>query len=129
MYLFDSLGRKHKISHLHWVDNVTKLKKKSGNDPWPVVESCFNFWANQSPSRYRSFLVSIDNTRETRKDPKFASSNDKVTGGILRYTLDIPEEVMFMVRCVYTEDELPMDREFFNEFAKRFPRFKIAEKL
>lgn len=129
MYLFDSNGRKHKVEHLNWIERVTKLKQTSGSNPWPVIDECFNYWAEQSPKRYRSFLVSIDNTRKTRKDPKFASTTDKETGGILRYTLDIPEEVMFMIRCIYTVDELPMDKEFFNFLAKRFPRFKIANKI
>lgn len=129
MYLFDTNGRKHKVTNLNWVDHVVKLKQKNGSNPWPVIEACFSFWAQQSPTRYRSFLFSIDNTRETRKDQKFGSSTDKITGGILRYTLDIPEEVMLMIRCIYNVDELPMNREFFNEFAKRFPRFKVAQKV
>ena len=129
MYLFDSVGRKHKIENIRWVEYVTGLKQKNGSNPWPVIEECFNFWAQQSPTRYQSFIISIDNTRDTRKDAKFASSKDPVTGGILRYTLDIPEEVMYMIRCIYTSEELPMNREFFNEFAKRFPRFMIANKI
>ena len=129
MYLFDSRGRKYKSDHIKWVDYVTKLKGKNSSNPWPVIEACFNFWAKQSPTRYRSYLVSINDVRETRKEKKFASTTDRVTGGILRYTLYIPEEVILMIRCIYNESELPMDRKFFMEFARRFPRFKIAEKL
>ena len=129
MYLYDSLGRRHKATNLAWVEQVIKLKKKSASNPWPVIEACFNFWAQQSPTRYNSFLVSVDNTRQTRKDPKFASTYDKVHGAYLRYTLDIPQEVMLMIRCVYNTNELPMDRQFFLEFAKRFPNLKVAQKL
>lgn len=128
-YLFGPDGQRYKVEHLNWVEQVIKLKKKSGSNPWPVIEACFNFWAQQSPTRYTSFLISIDNTRKTRKDPKYASTYDKVHGGYLRYTLDIPEEVMYMIRCIYSEPELPMNREFFNEFAKRFPKYRIANKL
>ena len=129
MYLYDRFGRRHKATHLNWVEQVTKLKAKSGSNPWPVIEECFNFWAQQSPSRYQSFIISIDNNKKTRKDSKFASTKDPIHGGYLRYTLDIPEEVMFMIRCIYNVDELPIDREFFNEFAKRFPKLKIPEKV
>jgi len=128
-YLYGPDGQRHKIDHLRWVDEVTRLKSKSGSNPWPVIENCFNFWALQSPSRYRSFLISIDNTRETRKDREYASTKDPIHGGYLRYTMDIPEEVILMIRCIYNVDELPMNREFFNEFAKRFPRYRIAEKI
>lgn len=129
MFLYDSVGRRHKASHLNWIEKVIKLRDKSGSDPWPVVEECLNFWASQFPERYNSLLINIKNTRETRKEKKFASTTDKITGGILRYTLDIPQEVILMLRCLYSADSLPMNREFFQEFAKKFPRFKIAEKL
>ena len=129
MYLYDSLGRRHKVTNLAWVEQLIKLRKKSSSNPWPVIEACFNFWAQQSPTRYNSFLVSVDNTRQTRKDPKFASTYDKAHGAYLRYTLDIPQEVMLMIRCVYNTNELPMDRQFFLEFAKRFPNLKVAQKL
>ena len=128
-YLYDSNGRRHKVEHLSWVERITKLKQTSGSNPWPVIEACFDYWALQSPKRYRSFLISIDNTRKTRKDPKFASTYDKEHGGYLRYTLDIPEEIMLMIRCIYNVDELPMDKEFFNNFAKHLPRFMIAQKI
>ena len=127
--MYDSLGRRHKVENLTWVDRVVKLKKKSGSNPWPVIEECFNFWAKQSPTRYKSFLVSIDNIRQTRKEPKYASTYDKIHGGYLRYTLDIPQEVMLMIRCLYNTNELPMDKEFFNDFAKRFPKLMIAQKI
>ncbi|MEK6882964.1 MAG: hypothetical protein AABY22_25290, partial [Nanoarchaeota archaeon] len=105
------------------------LKQKSGSSPWSVIEECFNIWASEKPTKYNSYLVYLQDIKETRKDKEFASTKDPVTGGYLRYTLDIPQEVMMMVRCVYNSSELPMNREFFQEFAKRFPKFKVAEKL
>ena len=129
MYILDSLGRKLDLNNVAAVENIVALKKKYGSNPWPVIEACFKVWADKKPSEYNSLLIRIKDIKETRKDSKFASTTDKVTGGILRYTLDIPQEVMYMIRCVYTPDELPMRREFFLEFSRRFPRFKIAEKL
>lgn len=128
MYIFDSFKRPIHIDDANFVEQVLKLKYSSGTSPWPVIEMCFNYWASKNPKRYRSFLISIKDIKETRKDPKFGSTYDKESGGYLRYTLDIPEEVMYMIRKIYSVDELPMDREFFTEFGKRFPKFKIAEK-
>lgn len=128
MYLYDSIGRRHKASHLNWIVKVCKIKDKSGSDPWPVIEECLNFWASQNPQRYNSFLIDVAETRENRKEKKFASSTDKITGGILRYTLDIPQEVILMIRCIYPADQLPMDRQFYQELARKFPKLKIAEK-
>ena len=129
MFILDSFGRKIPINDANFVESVIKLKQKSGSKPWPVIEALFNYWASKNPREYQSFIINIENIRKTRKDPKYGSSTDKETGGILRYTLDIPQEVMFMLRKVYDVDELPMDREFFIEFARRFPRFKVAQKL
>ena len=129
MFLFDSFGIKRDIKHLNAVERLFALKEKAGSNPWPVIDECFKMWESTNPSEYKSFLVQVDDLRHTRKDRKYASTTDKVTGGILRYTLDIPEKVLNMIRCVYSAEELPMDRKFFMEFSKRFPRTKIAEKL
>lgn len=128
-YIIDRFGIKRKLSDLNAVERLFTLKEKSGSNPWPVIEECIKMWQATNPSQYKSFLFEINTMRETRKEKKFASSTDKVTGGILRYTLDIPEKVMFMMRCVYSEEELPTNREFFKEWAKRFPFMKVAEKV
>lgn len=105
------------------------LKRKSGANPWPVIEMCFKIWADSNPRKYNSYLIYLRNIKATRKEKKFASTTDRVTGGILRYTLDIPEKVLLMIRGVYSPLELVMNRDFFMEFARRFPKFMIAEKL
>lgn len=127
--IYDQFGRKRDIEHINAVVHLEKLKEKSGSDPWPVIEECFKVWHKTNPSQYKSHLIYIDDIRETRKDRKHASTKDPHTGGILRYTLDIPQKVMFMIRLLYTTEELPMDRPFYLEFAKRFPNYKVAEKL
>lgn len=125
--IFDNLGRQIPNGLIQFVDEVMKLRG-SKDAPWSVIEKCFEYWEKHNPTKYRSFLVNVENLRNSRKND-FASTKDPVTGGILRYTLDIPEEVMFMIRKIYDTDELPMDKKFFNEFARRFPRFVVAKKL
>src|SRR3990167_7349304 len=126
MIIYDHLGRAIKSEHIQAVDELLKLKIKSGSDPWPVIEKCFKIWECGNPTRYNSYLIHVDDIKKTRKDPKYASTTDKVTGGILRYIIDIPEEVMKMIRCVYSPQELPMrgkqGKRFFQQFAKRFPK-------
>lgn len=128
-YFLDKYGRRHKWSDYSKTQKLFKLKESSGSNPWPVIEECFNIWSASAPNTYRSFLYEIEQTRNTRKDRKFGSTVDKGTGETLRYTLDIPEKVIFMLRVLYTPNELPMNRDFFIEFAKRFPKFKVAEKI
>ncbi|MBU1077436.1 MAG: hypothetical protein KKH98_09100, partial [Spirochaetes bacterium] len=96
-----------------------------------VIEAIFETWEKTHPREYKSHVIYIKDVKDTRRD-KFASSDprkDPVHNGILRYTLDIPERVIYMIRKVYNATELPMNREFFLTFAKKFPKYKVAEKL
>lgn len=110
-------------------DRLIELKKSSGTNPWPVISEILKIWADKSPKEWKSYLIRLQDIKRTRKDRKFASTYDKVNKGYLRYILDIPQKVISMIRCLYTADELPMNRKFFIEFARRFPRLKVAEKL
>lgn len=113
------------IKAADFILHIEKLKSKSGTDPWPVIEAIVDFWVDQSPTRYKSYLYQLEDTRETRLDSKFAESK----GGMFRYTLDIPADIMYIIRRVYTVEELPMDREFFIRWGKKFKKMKIAEKI
>jgi hypothetical protein len=124
-FILDSLGRKINLDDVAIVDGFFKLKAESGSNPWPVIEKIITFWADKKPSEWRSFLYEIEETRESRADKEYGLSKGKT----MRYTLDIPEYVQQVMRVIYSADELPMDREFFIEFAKRFPKMKVASKL
>ena len=127
--IFDQFGRKRNIQHLRAVERLEALKQKNGANPWPVIEECFKIWQSTNPGHWDAHLVEVYDLRRTRKDSKFASTVDPVTGGTLRYTLDIPEKVMYMIRMLYSVEELPMNREFFLTFGKKFPYLKVADKL
>lgn len=128
-FIYDQFGRKRKLAHINAVERLENLKAKHGSNPWPVIEECFNIWTATNPSEWQSYLVYLDDIRETRKDKKYASTKDKVTGGYLRYTLDIPQKVMYMIRMIYSSEELDMSKEFFKAFARKFPQMRVAEKI
>ena len=131
MYIYDQFGVPRKLSELNAVESLFELKAKSGSNPWPVIEKCINIWASLHPRQWTSFLYEVQDTKSNRRN-KFAASDpkkDEKHGGIIRYTLDLPEKVVFMIRCIYSSEELPMNREFFLEWAKRFPKMKVAEKI
>lgn len=111
------------------VNRLYKLREKYKYNVWPVIDEILNIWHSKNPKQWDAYLVRIQDIKRTRKDKKFASTYDKVHGGYLRYTLDIPQKVISMIRFLYSPDELKMDRNFFIKFARRFPRMKIAEKL
>ena len=129
MKILDKYGIERDSNDLQAVARLETLKKESGSNPWPVIEECFHIFERVHPDQYKSFVIYLGTIRATRKDKKFASTKDPVTGGYLRYTLDVPQPVMMMIRAVYNPDELPMNEEFYLEFARRFQKYRIAEKM
>ena len=130
MQIYNQFGIKRKLSDLNAVETLFQLKRDNGSNPWPVIEKCIEIWVKTNPRQWKSFLYELQGVRENRRN-KFAASDPRKDkqGGIIRYTLDIPEKVMFMIRCVYDSSELDMNREFMLEWARRFPKMKIASKI
>jgi hypothetical protein len=119
-----------------FAEELLKLKEDSllqeANGIWIVIGRIINIWASTHPKAWKSYLVDLDTVKETRLDNKFGLSRDSKMyngdRGNLRYTLDIPEQIVDMIRAVYNDEELPMNHEFFQLFARKFPIFKVAEK-
>lgn len=110
-------------------DRLIALKKQ--NKLWEVVEGCFDIWASKNPKEWKSFLIHVDDVRNSRKATRGfrGVSKDKETGAFIEYTLDIPQDVVYMLRILYSPDELPMDKAFFRQLARRFPKFRVSHKL
>ncbi len=106
------------------VDKLLALKHKHQTNYWPVIEACVDIWAAKKPQQYKSFLFELQDMKQTRRN-KFASSKSEM----FRYTLDVPEMVIYMLRKLYTVDEMPMDKKFFRSWAKKFPKMQVAEKI
>jgi len=56
-YIYDSLGRKIKTRLISSVEKLVNLKQKSGSNPWPVIEECFNIWVSEKPQKWKSYLL------------------------------------------------------------------------
>ena len=120
-----------------FADELLALKDKSiieeANGIWIVIRRIIDIWKETHPKEWQSYLFEIEDVRKTRLDSKFGLSKESKmyhgARGNIRYTLDIPQQIYMMIRAVYNEEELPMDKEFFHLFAKKFPVFKVAEKM
>jgi len=109
-------------------ERLIKLKKQ--NKLWETIEEIIKVWIAKNPSRWDAVLIHLDDIKGTRRDRKFATGKGTTWGsGQIRYLVDIPQEVILMIRTLYTSEELPMNKEFFREFAKRFEKFRIPEKI
>lgn len=124
MIIFNQYGEKRDTTDIEAASRLIKLKEKHGSDVWPVIEECLRIWHAKHPQEYKSFLFQLEDMKNTRRN-KFASSETEM----FRYTLDIPEKVVYMLRKLYTTSELPMDKEFFRKWARKFPKMQIAEKI
>lgn len=130
MKIYDHYGIPHDTGDIAAADALLRLKRESGSDPWPVIRKCINLWSEKHPDRWESYLFDLGKVKSTRKDRKFAASRTNYGAtGTLRYTIDLPEPVYLMIRCIYDDSELPMNRQFFQEFGRRFPIFQVAEKI
>lgn len=122
---YDQYGIARKWADLMASKHLADMKRENGSNPWPVIEECIKIWMEKKPKEWKAYLVDLGNIKQTRRDSRFATSETEK----FRYTLDVPQTVLEMIRCVYSPDELPMKREFFRAFAKKFPKMMVADKI
>lgn len=124
MIIYNAYGERRDTRDIEAATRLIKLKGKHGDDVWPVIEEVLRIWSAKHPKEYKSFLLELADIKETRRG-KFATSESEM----FRYTLDIPEKVIYMLRKLYTINELDMNKEFFRKWAKKFPKMQVAEKI
>lgn len=124
--LHNGIPRKYK--DVHFVEQVEALKSKSGSDPWSVIDLLIKAWADRAPEEVEAMHIVIKEYREALFDPKFGQTKEGKDFG-RRFTLDFPKRLMLLIRSVYSSEELPMDSIFFRAFAKKYPFFRIPDKI
>jgi len=112
-------------------DALIDLKKKNQTDFWVVVDRVIEAWKSRNPKQWASHIIDVGNLRETRADKYGSNRKVKKKASIMdmRYLVDVPQWIILVLRKLYNVDELPMNKEFFREFAKRYPAFRVAEKI
>ena len=106
------------------------IKLKEDKDPWEVFDYIVKIWMSTNPSEYESFLVDLSDTKATRKvtsvgNKQFRGVSVDSEGATLRYLLDIPTKVVYMIKRLYPE--MNMDKEFYTKWAKKFPKMTIED--
>lgn len=104
------------------------IEGKNNKNPWEVIDLLVNEWSRTSPEDFRAFKVQMDDYRSGLFDRKYGTT---VGGKDMerRFTMVFPEKLFHMIRAIYKAPELPMDKKFYQEFLKRYPLFKIPEKV
>lgn len=106
--------------------DIVKLRKEKS--PWEVIEVIVRAWQETCPQTYQSFIYSLDQVKRNSKVTKGVRgvSVDK-EGNTLIHRLDIPVKVIYMIRRLYPD--IPMDKAFYNKWAKKFPKMVIESKV
>ena len=101
---------------------MTAYKTKSF---WAFVDEVMNTWHDINPGQWRELICEIQVTRDNLKDRKYATTESKHMER--RFMLRMPEFVHNVIWKMYPD--YPMDRKFFNTFARRYPTFRVSEKV
>lgn len=118
-------GRIRNLDDIALVEDIIELKNTKG--PWEVISKLVEVWAKKAPDEEKAVQININQYKETLKDKKFGQTllgKDQER----RFKLSFPHSLMMYIRSIYKADELKMDQKFYDEFAKRFPAFKVAER-
>lgn len=118
------MGRIRNAKDVAYADAILKAKRK---DPWEAIQLILDAWASKNPNDFNGFVKHIHYTKQDLKDKKFGTTGDKDMER--RLTIMMPEHVHHMIRAIFKPEELIMDKEFFHEFARRFPMFQVPEKI
>ena len=99
---------------------------------WEVIEAIMKMWSDTAPKEYDSYLVDLQFTKDDGKitnigGKQFSNVSIDSEGAMLRHRLDIPVKVMYMIRRLYSTDELQMDEKFYNKWASMFPKTVVSE--
>lgn len=118
-------GKKRLKSHVDFADEIIRLK--NAKDQWAVIDKLLEKLVKTAPEEMKALKIQIDDQRETLEDKIFGQTK----GGKdfeRRFTVVFPLKLQQMIRVIYSPEELEFDSKFYQEFVKRYPKFRIAEK-
>lgn len=119
-------GKLRDARDVELAERIVELAHKK--DPWAVIDELVKIWISRSPDEVQAVKIDIDDQRELTADKRFGQT----LGGRdmeRRFTLLFPSQLQLLIRTQYKSEDLPFDSKFFKEFAKRYPGFKVAEKV
>lgn len=122
--LISDNGRVRNSDDVQLVESVINLKNTGKH--WEAMDLLLKAWASKSPDDVDALAIQIDSYKEVLTDKKFGQTQ----GGKdleRRFTVSLPRKLLLMIRAIYKPDELEMDANWFREFTKRYPFFKVAE--
>jgi hypothetical protein len=118
-------GRVRSFEDMELAEDI--IKTKNTKDSWAVIDKLVNAWARRAPEDVKALEINLTQYRENAVDKVFGQT----VGGKdqeRRFKLAFPYSLMMMIRSIYKAEDLKLDSKFYDEFAKRYPYFRVAEK-
>jgi hypothetical protein len=119
-------GKLRKSEDIELVDKLLELRKK--NEPWAVIDELIKAWVKKTPEEAEAVKIDLGDQREILNDKEFGTTS----GGAdfsRRLVVLFPTTLQGWIRKMYSTDELPFDKKFFKELARRYPGFRVAQKV
>lgn len=100
---------------------------------WEMLDFIVVVWMKKNVKNSAELKKYVDSLRSTRKN-KYASTEKKTRYGTdlggQRHLGEIPKEIALVIEMFYSEDvESIGTRRFYYLFFKRYPVFRVADKL
>jgi hypothetical protein len=120
-----------KAKDVNLADKLLHMKEDNQTDVWKVIDAIVDSWKSRNYKEWQSHLIDVGRLSDTRADEFGSNRKTKKSASItdMRYLADIPQWIILVLRKLYSVDELPMNKKFFREFARRYPVFRVAKKI
>ncbi len=124
MYIEEN-GKLRKTEDVELVDKILEMRKKG--DKWAVLDELIKAWVKKSPDEVEAVKVDVGDQREMLDDKEFGATKDGKDFS-RRLIVLFPTTLQGWIRKVYGTDDMPFDKKFYQEFTRRYPGFKVANK-
>lgn len=108
-------------------DHFVEITKKK--PMWEVIDLMVEVWMKKNPEAAKKHLEDVQYERKTRKNV-YAATEKNGEVGTQRALGEIPTEIAMILDIFYYEQIEEMGvKKFYYKFFKKYPCFRVAEKL
>ena len=119
-------GRIRKLADVELAEDIVKTRNQK--DHWAVIDKLIKTWEERTPDEVQAIKINLSQYKESLDDKEFGQTRLGKEQE-RRFSLVFPLQLQNMIRTLYSADDVPFSKEFYREFSKRYPRFRVAEKI
>ena len=119
-------GRIRKLADVELAEDIVKTRNQK--DHWAVIDKLIKTWEERTPDEVQAIKINLEQYKEGLYDKEFGQTRLGKEQE-RRFSLVFPLQLQNMIRTLYSAEDVPFSKEFYRDFAKRYPRFRVAEKM